>query len=100
MRRSGIAIGEKAFWGQGLGTEALEALVDFAFGSLRLERIGLDVYDYNPRARRSYEKVGFVLEGTRRRAHYRDGEFHDVHVMALLRDGWTTLERPRAWELP
>jgi RimJ/RimL family protein N-acetyltransferase len=96
----GITIGEKALWSTGLGTEALEALVDFAFGSLRLERVALSLYDYNPRARRSYEKAGFTLEGTLRRAHFRDGEYHDILVMSILRDEWRSLERPRAWELP
>jgi RimJ/RimL family protein N-acetyltransferase len=50
--------------GQGLGTDAMFALLDFGFGQLRLERMWLEVYDFNRRARRSYEKCGFVLEGT------------------------------------
>ena len=65
----GISIGEKELWGHGLGTDAVEVLIDFGFGELRLERIELRVYDFNARARRSYEKVGFTLEGTERHAH-------------------------------
>ncbi len=84
----GIMIGEPDLWGQGLGTDALDALLAFGFGELRLERIWLEVYDYNTRARRSYEKCGFVLEGTLRRAIYRRGEYHDVHLMAILREEW------------
>jgi RimJ/RimL family protein N-acetyltransferase len=94
----GIAIGEKSLWGQGLGSDALRALLDFAFGHLRLERVWLDVYDFNERARRSYENCGFVLEGTKRRAAYRRGRFIDVHYMAILRDEWATQERKRSWE--
>lgn len=96
----GISIGEKALWNQGLGTDAMEVLLDYGFGELRLERIALDVYDYNQRARHVYEKVGFTLEGTRRRATYRHGAYHDVHSMAILRDEWLALDRPRSWELP
>lgn len=94
----GISIGEKALWGQGLGTDALNALLDFGFGELRLERIWLDVYEFNERARRSYEKCGFVLEGTKRRAVYRRGRHHDVQLMAILRDEWAGQQRRRSWE--
>ena len=95
----GIGIGEKALWGKGLGTDALLALLDFGFGELRMERIWLEVFDFNPRARRSYEKCGFVLEGTLRRAKHRRGEFHDIHVMAILRHEWQAQDRQRSWVL-
>jgi RimJ/RimL family protein N-acetyltransferase len=85
----GIAIGDPDDTGRGYGTDALRALLGFGFGQLRLERIELEVYDFNDGARRVYERVGFVHEGTLRRALYRDGAFHDVHRMAILRDEWT-----------
>ena len=37
---------------------------------------------------RSYEKAGFVLEGTMRHAFYRDGAHQDAHRMAILREDW------------
>jgi len=95
----GIAIGEKAEWNKGYGTDALRAICDFGFGQLRLERIGLFVYEGNDRARRSYEKLGFTHEGTMRRAHFARGEHHDIHVMGLLRDEWMALPHRRSWEL-
>jgi diamine N-acetyltransferase len=95
----GISIGEKALWGQGLGTDAMNALLDFGFGQLRLERMWLEVFDFNPRGRRSYEKSGFVLEGTQRRTFYRDGEYHDVLLMSILRSEWASQQRPRSWQL-
>ena len=94
----GIAIGEKPLWGQGLGTDAMNALLDFGFGQLRLERIWLEVYDYNERARRSYEKSGYVVEGTMRHSNFRAGKFHDVLLMAILRDEWAAFERKRSWD--
>lgn len=84
----GISLGDPANFGQGLGTDALEALLDFGFGRLRLERLWLDVYDFNERAIRSYEKAGFVREGVGRHGAYRDGKFVDVVAMAILRDEW------------
>jgi RimJ/RimL family protein N-acetyltransferase len=95
----GIMIGEKGEWNRGYGTEALNAICDFGFGQLRLERIELDVYAPNKRAQRSYEKAGFRLEGTLRHGHFADGEFLDVLRMALLRDEWLALERPKSWQL-
>jgi RimJ/RimL family protein N-acetyltransferase len=94
----GISIGEKTLWGQGYGTDAMNALLDFGFGELRLERIWLDVYDFNVRARRSYEKAGFLAEGMQRHAHYSHGQFRDVLLMALVRDDWTALTRKRSWD--
>jgi diamine N-acetyltransferase len=91
----GIAIGEKDEWGKGYGTDALRAICRFGFGSLRLERIGLLVYEGNARGRRSYEKAGFTLEGTLRHAHFRHGRHEDVHLMSLLRGEWDTLVEPR-----
>jgi RimJ/RimL family protein N-acetyltransferase len=94
----GIAIGESGEWGKGYGTEATRAICDFGFGELRLERIGLFVYADNERGRRTYEKAGFTLEATLRRAHFARGEHHDVHVMGLLRDEWLALPGRRSWE--
>jgi RimJ/RimL family protein N-acetyltransferase len=89
----GIAIGEKAEWDKGYGTDALNAICDFGFGELRLERIWLDVYAENARARQSYEKGGFTLEGTMRRALFKRSEFSDVHRMSLLREEWKAFPR-------
>ncbi len=87
----GIAIGDEADRNQGHGTDALRAICDFGFGSLRLERIYLDVFAPNERAVRSYERAGFVREGTQRRAHFTDGRFEDVHRMSQLRAEWLAL---------
>ncbi|MGH2463133.1 MAG: GNAT family N-acetyltransferase [Candidatus Limnocylindria bacterium] len=95
----GITIGEKAEWNKGFGTDALNAICDFGFGELRLERIELQVYAANPRAKRSYEKAGFVLEGTLRHRHFAEGQHEDVLIMSLLREEWAAQERRRSWEL-
>ncbi|HEY6608181.1 MAG TPA: GNAT family protein [Candidatus Limnocylindria bacterium] len=94
----GIAIGERSEWNKGHGTDATRAICDFGFGALRLERIGLFVYEGNDRARRAYEKAGFRHEGTMRRAHFGRGQHHDVHVMGLLREEWLAMPHRRSWE--
>ncbi|HEX5826965.1 MAG TPA: GNAT family protein [Candidatus Limnocylindrales bacterium] len=98
----GITIGDPADTNQGLGTDALRALVGWAFDMLRLERVWLDVYDFNPRARSVYERIGFVFEGTQRHAIFRHGAFVDVHRLAVLSGEWRALQaaspEPRAGE--
>ncbi|MEO8251516.1 MAG: GNAT family protein [Chloroflexota bacterium] len=95
----GIFIGDRRYLGQGYGTDALNALVDFGFGELRLERIDLEVFDFNERAVRSYTKAGFQTDAILRRARFHRGAHHDVHVMSILRDDWLALPRQRSWEL-
>jgi len=85
----GIFIGEKAYWNKGYGTEALLLMLRHGFETLNLNRIGLRVYANNPRAIRSYEKTGFVHEGTLRQGHYQDGEYIDVHLMSILCSEWS-----------
>ena len=95
----GIFLGDRRYLGQGYGTDALNALVDFGFGELRLERIELEVFDYNARAIRSYQKAGFQTDAVLRRARFHRGAHHDVHLMSILRDDWLALPRQRSWEL-
>lgn len=74
--------------GRGLGSEATRLIVDHGFGVLGLHRIGLDVYDFNPRAQRAYEKAGFVVEGRLREEFRFDDEWHDSILMAMLCEDW------------
>ena len=94
----GIAIGEHDQRGAGLGTDAVNALADFCFGQLRLERLWLVTDSVNARAQRVYEKAGFVREGVLRRAFYQDGVFQDDIRMAMLRSEWDALPRKRSWQ--
>lgn len=81
-----ILIGEPSAWGKGFGTEAAKLLVDYAFLKLNLNSVQLGVNAENKRAVRSYEKAGFVHEGTRRQFVYRNGRYYDTMVMSILRD--------------
>ncbi len=84
----GIFIGDKSLWDKGYGTEALQVLLHYGFETLNLNRIYLRVFSTNLRARRSYEKAGFVLEGTLRQAVYRHGAYADTLFMGILRSEW------------
>jgi RimJ/RimL family protein N-acetyltransferase len=95
----GLTIGDPELWGQGLGTDAVNAIIDFAFGQLRMERVWLDTDEHNTRAQAAYRKAGFSQEGRLRRAFYQDGRWIDDIRMAILRDEWAALPRLMSWEL-
>ena len=84
----GILIGEKDAWGQGYGPEAAQLILRYGFEELGLHRIALEVYSFNEHAIRSYEKAGFVHEGTKRESYFRNGAFHDTLVMGILEEEW------------
>jgi RimJ/RimL family protein N-acetyltransferase len=84
----GLFIGLPELWDQGLGRDALVAMVRFGFEQMNLHRIYLRVFAENKRAVHLYEAVGFQHEGHWRQAEFRDGRYHDLLWMGMLRDEW------------
>lgn len=70
--------------GQGVGTRLMAALLEDA-DRRGLSRVELSVYADNERARRLYERAGFVVEGRSRRGSFRDGGYADDLLMARVR---------------
>ncbi|MGD8554017.1 MAG: GNAT family protein [Anaerolineales bacterium] len=84
----GISIGDKTYWDQGYGTEAVRSLLRHAFETLNLRRISLNVFEYNERAISVYQRVGFKEEGRLRQAKFHQGRYWDTLVMGILRHEW------------
>ena len=82
----GILVGNKDFWGKGIGTEATRLMVEYGFFRLNLARIELGVCAKHKAAIRVYEKAGFQIEGQRRSSSFRDGQYEDGLWMGLLRE--------------
>ena len=80
----GIVIGEPNFWSIGIGTEAMRVALRYGFDVPGLNKISLDVLEYNSRAIRTYRKVGFQQEGIHREDMYKDGRFVNVVRMSIL----------------
>ena len=78
---------------RGLGTEATRLILAHAFETAGLHRVSLEVYAFNPRAQRAYEKAGFTVEGVRRHALRFDGEWVDAVVMSVLAHEWQAARR-------
>jgi RimJ/RimL family protein N-acetyltransferase len=84
----GISIGDRHYWGKGCGTDAMRLVVQYGFIELNLRRITLGLHAYNARALKTYEKVGFKMEGRQRGEGIRDGQRYDGFYMGILRDEW------------
>ena len=91
----GIGIGERDCWGKGYGTDAMRVLLRFAFEELDLFRVNLNVFAYNTRGIRSYEKAGFSVEGRVRRYLNRNGRRWDIVYMGILRQEWEKEEEAK-----
>jgi len=74
--------------GKGIGTEAIEQLIEFAFVRCNLRRVHLQAIASNRAAIRAYEKAGFVVEGRQREHAWVRGRYEDIVVMGLLRSEW------------
>jgi RimJ/RimL family protein N-acetyltransferase len=81
-----ILIGDRNYWGKGVGTEATRLLSDYAFKELSLKSIELGVVPEHIAAIKVYEKVGFKKKGIKKKSFERNGIFYDNLIMEKLRD--------------
>lgn len=84
----GIVIGTKKNLSKGYGTEAIKLLQEFAFNKLNLNKLELDVREFNKRGIRCYEKSGFKVEGIIRENYYENGEYSNTVKMGILKREW------------
>jgi len=89
----GIMIGEKEYWNRGYGTDAINALLGFAFDTLAMNRIELRTLEINKRALACYKNCGFKVEGRRRKHWYYNGKYLDDILMGILVDEWRAKNR-------
>lgn len=80
----GVSIYEKGYWGRGYGSDAIVALLRFVFEEMNFHRVQLDVHEDNLRARRAYEKCGFIVEGLLRGKTFRGGCYTNGILMSIL----------------
>jgi RimJ/RimL family protein N-acetyltransferase len=81
----GIGLGSE-HRGKGYGTEALVLLLRFYFGELGYQKCDTGVYAFNEGSLRFHERLGFVVEGRRRRSIFTQGEYHDVVLIGITRE--------------
>lgn len=82
----GIFIGNKDYWGNGYGNDAMNILITFIFNQMNINKIRLICYSFNKRAIKSFEKCGFVIEGILRKEVFKDGCYYDKIAMGILKE--------------
>ncbi|MDI6871836.1 MAG: GNAT family protein [Bacillota bacterium] len=82
----GITIGREDLHGQGLGTEAIQLLLEYSFAFLNLHKINLSYFEYNDRGARCYARCGFREEGRIRENRYYEGRYWDVIRMGITEE--------------
>ena len=83
-----IYIGEEEFLSKGYGREALIAVLNYCFEEIKVERVTLDFFEENKRARNLYESVGFKPEGIMRNAGKKNGRYVNLHLMSILKEDY------------
>jgi RimJ/RimL family protein N-acetyltransferase len=87
-----IRIGSSDYRGKGLGKQALDYLISYGFSQLNLNRIYLNVFEYNEQAFKLYEKLNFSVEGIQKEMIYINGVYQDVILMALLKSNYNLIK--------
>lgn len=82
----------KNFRGQKYAKPIYKMVLDDWFFNKEFNRAWLMVGEYNRRAFKLYEELGFIYEGTQRKALLKDGLFFDYHMMSVLKEEWNKNE--------
>ena len=79
-----VIIGDSSTMGGGAGSTAIDLMARYAFDTLGLHRVYAYVLAFNPRARRAFEKAGFVLEGTLKDDRWDGTRFVDAFLLGRV----------------
>ena len=88
----GYWLGE-THWGKGIATAAARSMAAHAFSGSLFERLEAQVLAWNPSSMRVLEKVGFIREGVMRRSIFKDGQFTDSVLYALIINEWRSIHK-------
>ncbi|MBL0059167.1 MAG: GNAT family N-acetyltransferase [Elusimicrobia bacterium] len=91
----GVLIGEKPFRGKGYGREAIELIVEHAFGWLNLHKLSCGMVEGNEASRRAFMRIGFKEEGFLRRHVFVDGSYLGCYRLGLLREEYAKTLQPK-----
>lgn len=76
---------------QGYATDAVMAVMRYAFEELQLNRLWTTILDHNVASQRLYQKCGWVVEGRLRNSVFKNNAYHDEIVVGILRDEYFAL---------
>lgn len=81
----GYWLGEK-YWGQGIISEAVKQITDYAFGNFDIKRLYAGVFEYNIASMKVLEKAGYQKEAVLRQSLIKEGRFYDEHIFSKIRE--------------
>ena len=88
----GIKIANKKFRSRGIGTDTVMAVMKYAFEELQLNRLDGTIIKYNEPSRKLYcDKCGWVVEGTKRKSVFKQNDYHDELIVAILKEEYEQL---------
>jgi RimJ/RimL family protein N-acetyltransferase len=90
---TGIVIGDKTRWRQGLASEAMRLRTRYAFRELNLTKLMTEVFVDNVASRKALEKNGYRTVGIRRKHFFAGGKWHDLWIGEVLREDWEKAQR-------
>jgi RimJ/RimL family protein N-acetyltransferase len=74
----------RRFWNQGIMTQAVKLVLQFAFETLKLHRVDVGHFDSNEASRRVIEKCWFRREGVSREGAFAGGRWYNLVDYGLL----------------
>lgn len=92
-RELGWSIHEPALRGRGYGSAAVQALVDYLFLNLPINRLACSMAPGNIASRRVAEKAGFKYEGFLRGVVFMQGAYQDGELLGMVRGDWEARRR-------
>ena len=87
---------KRELWGQGIMTEALDAMLSFGFEDYGLNRITANVIKDNAASIKVLQKLGFVQEGILRESLYKNGQYHDLICFSILKSEYHRTKQVRS----
>ncbi|MFH1979385.1 MAG: GNAT family protein [Patescibacteria group bacterium] len=83
---AGMFIGEKEYWGKEYGTDAAMTFFEWAFDTLNLRKIVMDVFAFNERSWKHLMKCGAKIEGRQKKHSFKNGKYVDRLLLAIFRN--------------
>lgn len=84
---------DESYWNNGYMTEAVKAVIDYAFDELGLDVLSIQTNIVNKASQKVIEKVGFTYEGFRRKSSVDfDGTVRDINMYSMLREEWQKMK--------
>ncbi|MED3726290.1 GNAT family protein [Priestia filamentosa] len=83
------------YWGHGIASEALEAVIRYGFKDLKFQRIEALVEPPNILSQKLIEKKGFIREGLLRNYEFTCGKFDDLYMYSLLKQDFEKLQESK-----